>query len=436
MKKKYILRFVIFALVLVGVSSLNAQSVAINTDGSTANASAILDIKSTAKGLLIPRMTTAERIAIAAPANGLMVFDITTNQCWLYNGTAWNPFSAGSATNFWSLNGSGINNNTGTNVGIGTSTPANKLQIGTFSSSSITGNDIAIGNGTQAMSFFQSAANSGWYTTNNFALLPGVGGTGNVGVGTGVPGAKLHIAGNVKIDGNNTLEFGAGVAGKEVSAGKIGYQSFGTFDALDIVGAGTTGANRKIRFWNEGGAEFRGSVAVGVTDPLSIYKMDIADRIRIRSSSASSTAGIALNNSNNSVVNAFIGTKDLDLVGIYGNVSGWGFLMNTTTGNVGIGTLNPTYKLSVLGNIRSTEIVVETGWADYVFDDKYKLSSLDEVEKFINQHKHLPNIPSAKEIEENGLHVGDVQKRMMEKIEELTLYIIEMKKEIEALKKK
>ncbi|MEP7144760.1 MAG: hypothetical protein ABI707_17890, partial [Ferruginibacter sp.] len=69
-----------------------------------------------------------------------------------------------------------------------------------------------------------------------------------------------------------------------------------------------------------------------------------------------------------------------------------------------------------------------------VFDDKYKLNSLDEVEKFILQNKHLPNIPSAKEVEEKGLHVGDVQKRMMEKIEELTLYIIEMKKEIAALK--
>jgi hypothetical protein len=58
------------------------------------------------------------------------------------------------------------------------------------------------------------------------------------------------------------------------------------------------------------------------------------------------------------------------------------------------------------------------------------------VERFVKQNKHLPNIPSAKEIEEKGLHVGDVQKRMMEKIEELMLYVIELKKEIETLKNK
>ncbi|MBL0356856.1 MAG: hypothetical protein IPP72_08160 [Chitinophagaceae bacterium] len=152
---------VFFLLVsLIFSKNSSAQSVAINTDGSTANASAILDIKSTAKGLLIPRMTTAQRNAIASPANGLMVFDITLNQCWYYNGAAWTVFSTGSASNYWTLNGSAIyNNNTG-NVGIGTSTPINKLQIGILSGSSITGNDIAIGNGTQAMSFFQSATNS------------------------------------------------------------------------------------------------------------------------------------------------------------------------------------------------------------------------------------------------------------------------------------
>ena len=63
------------------------------------------------------------------------------------------------------------------------------------------------------------------------------------------------------------------------------------------------------------------------------------------------------------------------------------------------------------------------------------MPSLYDVEKFILQNKHLPNIPSAAEIEKNGLHLGDTQKRMMEKIEELTLYIIQQQKEIDALKK-
>jgi hypothetical protein len=258
----------------------------------------------------------------------------------------------------------------GQNVGIGTTTPPVKLSVqtstGNYGIIHTDGNitlGTYIGNGegwlgtksNHPLTFFTNNSNE------QMTLLP----NGNFGIGTISPLAKLHIAGNVKIDGTNTLEFGAGIAGKEVSAGKIGYQAFGTFDALDIVGAGT-GANRKIRFWNEGGAEFRGNVAVGVTDPLYIYKMDIADRIRIRSSSASSTAGIALNNSNNSVVSAFIGTKDLDLVGLYGSTSGWGLLMNTNTGAIGIGYQFPVagYRLSVLGNQYVDGLIKTTGGAE------------------------------------------------------------------------
>ncbi|RYF91318.1 MAG: hypothetical protein EOO03_01635 [Chitinophagaceae bacterium] len=104
-------------------------------------------------------------------------------------------------------------------------------------------------------------------------------------------------------------------------------------------------------------------------------------------------------------------------------------------GNVGIGTSNPTYKLSVNGNVRSKEVIVESGWADYVFEDNYPLLSLKETEQFILQNKHLPGIPSAKEIQQNGLSVGELQTKMMAKIEELTLHIIELEKKMEALQK-
>ncbi|MGB4850578.1 MAG: hypothetical protein WBP41_21810, partial [Saprospiraceae bacterium] len=78
--------------------------------------------------------------------------------------------------------------------------------------------------------------------------------------------------------------------------------------------------------------------------------------------------------------------------------------------------------------------VVETvGFPDYVFAPDYKSLSLSEVERFIQLHHHLPNIPSASEVEENGLAVGEMQSKMMEKIEELTLYIIELNKRIESL---
>ena len=100
-------------------------------------------------------------------------------------------------------------------------------------------------------------------------------------------------------------------------------------------------------------------------------------------------------------------------------------------GTVGIGTTNPAgYRLAVNGNIRAKEIVVETGWADYVFDQHYRLTPLNELESYIKTHHRLPNIPSAEDISDNGLHVGEVQQKMMEKIEELTLHIIELNKRI------
>lgn len=101
-----------------------------------------------------------------------------------------------------------------------------------------------------------------------------------------------------------------------------------------------------------------------------------------------------------------------------------------TNGNVGIGTENPQNKLDVNGTIRATEVKVETGWADFVFDKDYKLPTLQEVENHINEHKHLPDIPSEAEVKENGVSLGEMQAKLLQKIEELTLYTIELNKTV------
>ncbi|MGN6494034.1 MAG: hypothetical protein ACTHLE_18695 [Agriterribacter sp.] len=102
--------------------------------------------------------------------------------------------------------------------------------------------------------------------------------------------------------------------------------------------------------------------------------------------------------------------------------------------NVGIDIENPTEKLSVNGKIRAKEIKVEAAnWPDYVFDDDYKITSLNNLERYIKANKHLPDMPSAKEIENNGLELGEMVKQQQKKIEELTLYIIEQNKRIEKL---
>lgn len=104
-------------------------------------------------------------------------------------------------------------------------------------------------------------------------------------------------------------------------------------------------------------------------------------------------------------------------------------------GRVGIGTqnLDTNYLLSVGGAIRCEELVVETEWADFVFEPGYRLLSLDEVERHIAENGRLPGIPGAAEVGANGVGLGDMQVKLLQKIEELTLHAIRQEKEIEAL---
>lgn len=101
-------------------------------------------------------------------------------------------------------------------------------------------------------------------------------------------------------------------------------------------------------------------------------------------------------------------------------------------GKMGIGTVNPQSQLDVNGTIRAKEVKIgSTGWADFVFTPEYKLPPLSEVENHILEHGHLPSIPSAKEVQENGVDVGELQVKLLLKIEELTLYTIQQQKQIE-----
>ncbi|GAA3774427.1 hypothetical protein [Flavobacterium ginsengiterrae] len=102
-------------------------------------------------------------------------------------------------------------------------------------------------------------------------------------------------------------------------------------------------------------------------------------------------------------------------------------------GNVGIGTTNPKNKLDVNGTIHAKEVKVDLDFPapDYVFANDYKLRTLDEVENYINKNSHLPEIPSAKEFEKNGIYLAEMNMALLKKIEELTLYSIQQNKKIE-----
>lgn len=110
----------------------------------------------------------------------------------------------------------------------------------------------------------------------------------------------------------------------------------------------------------------------------------------------------------------------------------------TIQGSVGIGTTyTGIHKLAVEGSIGARRVKVnQTGWADFVFDPEYKLPSLSEVERYIKDHQHLPEIPSAGEVEKDGLDLGEMNKKLLQKIEELTLYIIKLQKQVDQLENK
>jgi hypothetical protein len=123
--------------------------------------------------------------------------------------------------------------------------------------------------------------------------------------------------------------------------------------------------------------------------------------------------------------------NDFSISNQIGNVqSDYIFHINAVTKNVGIGTSTPSEKLAVNGTIKAKEIKVSMeGWPDYVFASRYKISALSELEKYIKLNNHLPEIPSAKEAEAHGVELGEMNKLLLKKIEELTLYVIELKKE-------
>lgn len=116
---------------------------------------------------------------------------------------------------------------------------------------------------------------------------------------------------------------------------------------------------------------------------------------------------------------------------VYTNGSG----LNYMAGNLGLGTQQMDgYKLAVNGKVRAREIKVEVAnWPDYVFDEDYELKSLGEIEQFIKVNKHLPEIPSARQIQKDGLELGEMNKLLLKKIEELTLLLIAQQKQVEEL---
>ncbi|WP_228452232.1 hypothetical protein [Chryseobacterium sp. c4a] len=175
-----------------------------------------------------------------------------------------------------------------------------------------------------------------------------------------------------------------------------------------------------------------GLIGIGTTNPQS--KLEIYGGGDLTLKGATADAGDLIFQQNTGKQNARIWSDDnggLNFSGSDNNPK----ISLINNGNVGIGISNPQNKLDVNGTIHAKEVKVDmSGWADFVFQKDYQLPTLDEVEKYINEKGHLPNIPNAKEVTENGLSLGENQKRLLQKIEELTLYQIQLNKEVRNLR--
>jgi hypothetical protein len=171
-----------------------------------------------------------------------------------------------------------------------------------------------------------------------------------------------------------------------------------------------------------------GNVGIGVSMP--------AGKLEVASSSTGSSVGFNVGNSvSPERGNLYYHSDGTGWKFNIGKYQSGAFVPQMTfqdNGNIGIGTSNTIpYKLSVEGTIgaRKLKITQDINWADYVFDKDYQLMPLLDVEKFIAKNKHLPEVPTTKEINEQGLDVAETQALLLKKIEELTLYMIELKKE-------
>lgn len=276
--------------------------------------------------------------------------------------------------------------------------------------------------------------------------------SGNVGIGTTTPQAKLEVVGDLKAM-SLTIN-------KDLPNGQIFANTDERLQKSTVLNIGSllNGSSvwRTFRFYDfpESNLDTKSSIYFGIEDRNNF------GRYRFIAETGGMTQMIMLNKSqqelmklyddgNDNVFIHFPKPNSRMVIAGYGDylpehkfvVRGSSKIEGNilTDSNIGIGTNSfsdgsDSYRLSVNGGIRAHRVKVYTTWADYVFEKDYNLRKLEEVEAFIAEKGHLPNIPSASEVEKNGIELGEMSKLQQEKIEELTLYLIKQNKELQELK--
>lgn len=280
--------------------------------------------------------------------------------------------------------------------------------------------------------------------TNNLDIIS-LTSAGNVGLGYSDPILRLEINGSMRMRGSGRRMVFRNNA-DDADMGSIGYLNDSVISIADNnpvqisriyfdvenakmgIGAIPTDNDGKVLVtYNSSTGNPQMTVKESILGDYARFEFANTGAERVWHIAGQNVAGAGTTNRANDIMNIWN--------------SGWGDLMSFRgDGRIGIWTTTPAtgYALSVNGKIICEEVKVQLSesWPDYVFSDGYPLMPLRRVESFINQNHHLPGIPNASQIEKEGLSIGQMQKKMMEKIEELTLYIIQQQKEIETLKAK
>jgi hypothetical protein len=167
----------------------------------------------------------------------------------------------------------------------------------------------------------------------------------------------------------------------------------------------------------------KGNVGMGTTTPN--YPLDVARYMSVGAQGGMDIAVLGGGAGIGAMLKLYY-ANGVENTRLMGNNDSW---LNAYAGNVGVGLTNPTEKLTVNGKIKAKEIRVDgQGAPDYVFEKGYKVATLEALESYIKKNKHLPDVPSAKEFERDGIAVGEMSKLLLKNLEELTLHLIEKDK--------